>query len=60
MGEGDVMAPPGGVRNLTDKLANARVTHWDLSLGGATRNPHYAWVRENTSLVARVRAFLAE
>lgn len=58
--EGDAMAPPGSVRNLTDKLANARVTHWNLPLDGTHRNPHYAWVRENTALVERVRMFTAE
>lgn len=57
--EGDGMAPRTAVHNLTAKLTNARVTHWDLPLNGTHRNPHYAWVRENTSLVERVRAFVA-
>ncbi|MER6999234.1 alpha/beta fold hydrolase [Streptomyces sp. NPDC000410] len=58
--EGDNMAPPGGVRGLCDKLRSAEVTHWDLVLdAGAHRSRHYGWIRDNASLVDRVRTFVA-
>ncbi len=56
---GDGMAPPAGVRGLGDKLTSARVTHWELVLGDGVRGSrHYGWIRDNASLVERVRTFV--
>lgn len=58
--EGDSLAPSGGIRRLCDKLKSAQVTHWDLVLdGSARRNRHYGWIRDNASLVDRVRTFVS-
>ncbi len=52
------MAPPGGVRGLAGKLTSARVTYWELALGGsATGGRHCAWIRDSAALVERVRSF---
>ncbi|MFF3679770.1 alpha/beta fold hydrolase [Streptomyces sp. NPDC002120] len=56
---GDGMAPPAGVRGLSDKLTSARVTHWELVLGDGVRGSrHYGWIRDHASLVERVRTFV--
>ncbi|MER6313872.1 alpha/beta fold hydrolase [Streptomyces sp. NPDC001581] len=57
--KGDGMAPPAGVRGLSDKLTSARVTHWELVLGDGVRGSrHYGWIRDHASLVERVRTFV--
>ncbi|MFE2130352.1 alpha/beta fold hydrolase [Streptomyces amritsarensis] len=57
--KGDAMAPPCGVRGLAAKLTSARVTYWELALGGsATGSRHYAWIRDSAALVERVRSFV--
>ncbi|MEU7725043.1 alpha/beta fold hydrolase [Streptomyces sp. NPDC040724] len=57
--KGDAMAPPAGVRGLSDKLTSARVTHWELVLGeGVPGSRHYGWIRDHASLVDRVRTFV--
>ncbi|MFI1282052.1 alpha/beta fold hydrolase [Streptomyces sp. NPDC020858] len=57
--KGDVMAPPGGVRGLGDKLTRARVTYWELALGDSVQGSrHYGWIRDNAALIDRVRRFV--
>lgn len=57
---GDGMATAYGVRALSEKLTHASVTRFDLAFSDAVhRNPHYAWIRDNGTLVERVRTFLA-
>jgi predicted alpha/beta hydrolase len=54
--EHDVLAPPGAVRHLLDKLPAAPVDRWTYTdaMAGGKRLDHFRWVRHSDALAAHI------